>query len=106
MNSEDNSATHNYFIEYTKPTEEDLRRVFTNEELKELCLKTKCKIDIWRWNAVNDYRILFTQSGRFQRWSEQDRLRMLAKAVNTMKPSVLYDEEEIAKTRKRNGNFN
>lgn len=49
---------------------------------------------------VNDYRILFTKSGRYQRWSPRARLGMLAKAVNKMKPSVLYDEEEIRKTRK------
>lgn len=50
---------------------------------------------------VNDYRILFTNSGRYQRWSPRARLGMLAKAVNKMKPSVLYDEEEIRKTREK-----
>lgn len=54
---------------------------------------------MWRWNAVNDYRILFTHSGRYQRWSERKRVLMLAKAVNKMKPSVLYDEKEIKKIR-------
>lgn len=54
---------------------------------------------MWRWNVVQDYRRVFTKSGRYQRWSERDRLRMLAKAVNRMKPRVLYNEEEIAATR-------
>ena len=54
---------------------------------------------MWRWNVVNDYRILFTNSGRYKRWSERKRVLMLAKAVNKMKPSVLYDEDEIRRIR-------
>ena len=82
-----------------KPTAEDFQRIFTDEELKELCLKHKCRVDMWRWNVVNDYRILFTNSGRYQRWSERKRVLMLAKAVNKMKPSVLYGEKEIERIR-------
>lgn len=64
-----------------------------------MCLKHKCKVDIWRWNVVDDYRTLFTQSGRYQKWSERGRLRMLAKAVNKIKPEI-YKEEEIKQIRK------
>ncbi|XP_037824132.1 uncharacterized protein LOC119612398 [Lucilia sericata] len=105
MNDENNSKVYNHYLELSKPTKEDLKRVFTEAELKELCLKHKCRVNMWRWNVANEYRIVFTESGRYQRWSERDRLRMLAKAVNKMKPSILYDEEEILKTRKEEWAF-
>ncbi|KAI8125783.1 hypothetical protein FF38_10622 [Lucilia cuprina] len=105
MSDENNSNVYNHYLELSKPTKEDLKRVFTEDELKELCLKHKCRVNMWRWNVANEYRIVFTESGRYQRWSERDRLRMLAKAVNKMKPAVLYDEEEILKTRKEEWAF-
>ncbi|TMW52616.1 hypothetical protein DOY81_002310 [Sarcophaga bullata] len=94
------NKVYNHYLELSKPTEEDFQRIFSDEELKELCLKHKCRVDMWRWNVVNDYRILFTNSGRYQRWSDRKRVLMLAKAVNKMKPSVLYDEEDIKRIRK------
>ncbi|GBP00847.1 Telomere-binding protein cav [Eumeta japonica] len=72
--TEETSEVYNYYLKLHTPTEEDLRRVFTEDELKELCLKQKCRVDIWRWNVVHNYRMLFTQSGRYQRWSEGNRL--------------------------------
>ncbi|XP_065356397.1 telomere-binding protein cav-like [Calliphora vicina] len=96
----ENDTVYNQFIELYKPTKADFERVFSEDELKKICLKHKCRVDMWRWNVVNEYRILFTESGRYQRWSDHKRLRMLTKAVNRMKPSSLYDEHEILKTRK------
>ncbi|XP_065358270.1 telomere-binding protein cav-like [Calliphora vicina] len=100
-----NSEVYNHYLELSKPTKADLEKVFTDDELKKLCLKLKCRVDIWRWNVVNDYRIAFTKSGRYQKWSEPVRLGTLAKAVNKMKPSVLYDEQEIIETRKEEWEF-
>ncbi|KAM7354500.1 caravaggio [Cochliomyia hominivorax] len=104
-NENNNSEVYNRYLELSKPTKEDLERVFTEEELKKLCLKHKCRVDMWRWNVVNDYRVLFTESGRYQRWSERERLGMLRKAVNKMKPGILYDEKVIEETRKEDWKF-
>ncbi|XP_065357801.1 telomere-binding protein cav-like [Calliphora vicina] len=101
----ENSLVYNHYLKLSTPTKADFERVFTEDELKKLCLKHKCNVNMYRWNVVNDYRIAFTKSGRYQRWPENVRLGMLAKAVNKMKPSVLYDEQEIIKTRKEEWDF-
>lgn len=90
----------NFFKKSLKASDEDLMRVITPEEQIELCSRLKCRVDIWRWNPVYEYQLEFKRKGRYQRWDNKLRLRMLAHSVNLKKPGVIYDENVIAKIRK------
>lgn len=87
---------------FQEPTEEDIKRLLSEEQLKELCLGRKCRVEAYRWNPVFDYKIYFEKRNRFSGKSEVERRALLAKAVNRYKSTTLkYDEEEMNKTRRQ-----
>lgn len=86
---------------FQKPSKEDLARKFTDKELTKLCLKRKCRVDMWKWNLVYEYRLVFEKEGRYQKWDDRKRQKMLKKAVNSVKTTIGYTDEEIAQARKK-----
>uniref|UniRef100_A0A1I8PYY2 Telomere-binding protein cav n=1 Tax=Stomoxys calcitrans TaxID=35570 RepID=A0A1I8PYY2_STOCA len=84
-----------------EPTEEDIKRPMTDEELRELCLKVKCRVEAYRWNPVYVYKRYFEKRNRFANKPPQEQRYLMAKAVNRHKAKMLYDEEEIKKERRQ-----
>ncbi|KAL9922183.1 uncharacterized protein ACN427_002830 [Glossina fuscipes fuscipes] len=80
-------------------TEEDLKRQFTDAELKKLCLKHKCRVDMFKWNPVNEMREKLLKDGRFKQRSIAYCLRLTAKGVNKYKHKIIYDPKTIQKWR-------
>uniref|UniRef100_A0A1A9X142 Uncharacterized protein n=1 Tax=Glossina brevipalpis TaxID=37001 RepID=A0A1A9X142_9MUSC len=72
-------------------TQEDLKRQFTEAELKMLCLKHKTRVDMWKCNPVNDMKEKLKRDGRFKRRSVKYRLHLIAKGVNKYKHKIMYD---------------
>uniref|UniRef100_A0A1B0ABS1 Uncharacterized protein n=1 Tax=Glossina pallidipes TaxID=7398 RepID=A0A1B0ABS1_GLOPL len=80
-------------------SEEDLKRQFTEPELKKLCLKRKCRVDMWKWNPVNEMHEKFVKDGRFKQRPIGYCLRLTAKGVNKHKHKIMYDHKIIKKAR-------
>uniref|UniRef100_A0A1B0FGE4 Uncharacterized protein n=1 Tax=Glossina morsitans morsitans TaxID=37546 RepID=A0A1B0FGE4_GLOMM len=80
-------------------SEEDLKRQFTETELKKLCLKRKCRVDMWKWNPVNEMHEKLVKDGRFKQRPIGYCLRLTAKGVNKHKHKIMYDRKIIKKAR-------
>uniref|UniRef100_A0A1A9VI83 Uncharacterized protein n=1 Tax=Glossina austeni TaxID=7395 RepID=A0A1A9VI83_GLOAU len=80
-------------------SEEDLKRQFTETELKKLCLKRKCRVDMWKWNPVNEMHEKLVKDGRFKQRPIGYCLRLTAKGVNKYKHKIMYDHKIIKKAR-------
>uniref|UniRef100_A0A1A9ZND6 Uncharacterized protein n=1 Tax=Glossina pallidipes TaxID=7398 RepID=A0A1A9ZND6_GLOPL len=80
-------------------TEEDLERQFTDAELKKLCLRHKCRVDMFKWNPVNEMREKLVKDGRFKQRSFAYCLRLTAKGFNKYKHKISYDPKIIQKWR-------
>ncbi|XP_073846421.1 caravaggio [Musca autumnalis] len=89
-------------LENMEPTEDDIKRVLTDDEQKELCRKIKCRVDAFRWNPVEDYNRYFKRRNRFVGKTPLEQRQLLAKAVNRYYHiKWKFDEEEIRKERRR-----
>ncbi|XP_061390288.1 telomere-binding protein cav [Musca vetustissima] len=85
-----------------EPTEEDIKRVLSEDELKELCRKVKCRVDAFRWNPVEDYNRYFKRRNRFVGKSPLEQRQLLAKAVNRYYHiKWKFNEEEMRKERRK-----
>lgn len=81
------------------PTEEEMARTFTDSEMKHLCRKMKCRVDMWKWNPVDEFREKLKRDGRFLNRSERYCLRLTAKAVNLHWNRIKYDDNDISSLR-------
>ncbi|XP_030376488.1 telomere-binding protein cav isoform X2 [Scaptodrosophila lebanonensis] len=70
-------------------TSEDLSRKYTDDEVKELCLRTKCRVRMNMYNCVWDAKKRLTKKERFIN-------EMLAKAVR-IRMVIPYTDEDVAK---------
>ncbi|KAI9583779.1 telomere-binding protein cav-like [Glossina fuscipes fuscipes] len=104
MNSpSDNEEINEEIVQILKQkwtlSEEDLKRQFTKAELKKLCLKRKCRVDMWKWNPVNEMHEKLVKDGRFKQRPTGYCLRLTAKGVNKYKHKIMYDRKIIKKAR-------
>lgn len=58
-----------------------MARPYTEDEVKELCLRTKVKVDMTAWNCLWEAKKRFEAKGRFVNKSERFINRMYMKAV-------------------------
>ncbi|EDV53893.1 telomere-binding protein cav [Drosophila erecta] len=84
--------------EKTRITEDDLKRPYTKDEVRELCLRTKVKVDMTAWNCLWEAKKRFDAKGRFENKSEKFINRMYMKAVRR-KMVQPYPEEYVAQRR-------
>lgn len=88
-------------IKSYQPTPSDIKKKVSNEELQELCLRVPCRVEMHRWNPVNDYVQYFKLKGRFKTKSKASIDCLLAKAVNRHKVTMLPKDAEIWITRRK-----
>lgn len=96
--SDPNNKLILWMHEKTRITEEDLARPYTEDEVKELCLRTKVKVDMTAWNCLWEAKKRFEAKGRFVNKSERFINRMYMKAVRR-KMVQPYPEEFVAQRR-------
>ncbi|XP_075168477.1 caravaggio [Haematobia irritans] len=96
-----NKETVMMFAKKLEPTQEDINRQLTDEELIELCQKVKCRVDAFLWNPVYEYQKFLLKRNRFVGKSPLDQRNLVAKAVNRHKDKMMYDEQEIKKIRRK-----
>ncbi|EDX14188.1 telomere-binding protein cav [Drosophila simulans] len=96
--SDPNNKLILWMHEKTRITEEDLARPYTEDEVKELCLRTKVKVDMTAWNCLWEAKKRFEAKGRFVNKSERFINRMYMKAVRK-KMVQPYPEEFVAQRR-------
>ncbi|XP_017009324.2 telomere-binding protein cav [Drosophila takahashii] len=82
----------------TRITEEDLARKYTEEEVRELCLRTKVKVKMTSYNCLWDAKKRFDAKKRLENQSSRFINAMYLKAVRK-KMVQPYDEEYIANQR-------
>lgn len=78
-----------------KITVDDLSREYSPADVKQLCLRTKVRVDMTLYNCVHDAKIRFKRAGRLANRSERSINALLKKAVGRM--VAPYTPEEIAK---------
>lgn len=82
-------------IALQKITVDDLSREYSPADVKQLCLRTKVRVDMTLYNCVHDAKIRFEKAGRLANRSERTINALLKKAVGRM--VAPYTPEEIAK---------
>ncbi|XP_043653577.1 telomere-binding protein cav [Drosophila teissieri] len=96
--SDPNNKMILWMHEKTRITEEDLARPYTEDEVRELCLRTKVKVDMTAWNCLWEAKKRFDAKGRFENKSEEFINLMYLKAVRR-KMVQPYPEEYVAQRR-------
>uniref|UniRef100_A0A1A9WDV5 Uncharacterized protein n=1 Tax=Glossina brevipalpis TaxID=37001 RepID=A0A1A9WDV5_9MUSC len=81
-------------------TQEDLKRQFTEAELKMLCMKHKTRVDMWKCNPVNEMKEKLEKDGRFKQRPVSYCIRLIAKGVNKYKRKIMYDPKVLQEWRK------
>ncbi|KAH8363044.1 hypothetical protein KR084_004657, partial [Drosophila pseudotakahashii] len=82
----------------TRITEEDLARKYTEDEVRELCLRTKVKVNMTSYNCLWDAKKRFDAKKRLENQSYRFINAMYLKAVRK-KMVQPYDDEYIANQR-------
>ncbi|XP_017084025.1 telomere-binding protein cav [Drosophila eugracilis] len=82
----------------TRITEEDLARTYTEDEVRELCLRTKVKVNMTSWNCLWDAKKRFDKKNRLENRSDTYVNRMFLKAVRR-KMVEPYTDEYVANQR-------
>ncbi|ALC45792.1 cav [Drosophila busckii] len=77
-------------------TEKDMRRIYTPDEVRQLCTRTKLRVDMTQYNCVWDAKRRLMKKGRLENKSERFINAMLVKAI-TRKMCIPYTDEQIAK---------
>ncbi|XP_037954521.1 telomere-binding protein cav-like [Teleopsis dalmanni] len=95
MAESNKSEIYKQLIEIWQPTEEDLQREFSQKELIKLCRRVPCRVNMTRWNAVNDCYESLLQQGRLKNKSEKAILKLVAKGVNRYKDECVYVQSDI-----------
>ncbi|EDW80777.1 uncharacterized protein Dwil_GK11387 [Drosophila willistoni] len=83
-------------FERSKVTIEDLKRQYTSDEVKALCLRTKLQVNMTHLNCVYDAKKRLDAKGRLANRSNRFIDKMLAKAVNRRMVSP-YSDDDVAK---------
>lgn len=79
-----------------KITSDDLNRNYSPSDIKQLCLRTKVRVDMTLFNCVHEAKKRFEKKGRLANRSERSTNALLIKAVHK-KMVVPYTQEEVAK---------
>ncbi|XP_068155886.1 telomere-binding protein cav-like [Drosophila tropicalis] len=94
--SEINQELALYIFERTKVTIEDLKRQYNANEVRELCLRTKLKVNMTHLNCVHDAKKRLEAKGRLANRSNRFIDAMLTKAVNRRMVTP-YSDDDVAK---------
>lgn len=82
-----------FIIFQQKPTPDDIAKKLSQDELKLLCRRVRCRVDMWKYNPVEDFAHVFRKEGRFLGKPQKFINKLLLKAYRT-KPHYFKAVEE------------